>query len=1238
MSRANAAKSTSKESVSPQSFARLVESTQNVIWCATADASKLIYMNPAGLELYGRPKSELLNSLDAWFSSIHVEDCAQFEQNLRAVREQENIVQRYRVVRPNGEERWLHDHVTLVKNAKGNPLRIGGVATDVTDSIQRQASLQESSSVLEALVGDIPMNLLRKSVDGKIVFANQRYCESMNRPLKELVGKTDFDLFPADLARKYTEDDRRVIESGRQFEDIEEHLTGDGSKMYVQVLKGPVWDTEGNVIGLQIMFWDATDRREAEVKLNYERYLLHSLLDNVPDSIYFKDADSRFIRVSRGLAKKFQLISPDEAIGKTDADFFSEDHAQAALEDELELLQGGEPILDKEEKETWGEAEDTWACTSKMALRDTEGQIIGTFGISRDVTDEKRAKAQLGRERDLLKTIINNVPDLIFVKDRAGRFVLANSALLRVLGAESMDDVLGKTDYDFSPPELACEYVADDQLVMRSGQPLIDQEETSRDLDSNDICLLMSKVPLRDRDGKVHGLVGIGRNITRRKRTLERLQVAMEAADKANRAKSDFLANMSHEIRTPMNAIIGMTDLVLDTKLNASQREFLEMVKQSGEALMTVINDILDFSKVEAGKLELDPIPFNLREQIGNTMKSLAFRAHDKELELAFRIHPDVPKIFFGDIGRLRQIIVNLVGNAIKFTEEGEVVVEVRCGAKSESTANLQVSVRDTGVGIPKEKVDTIFNEFEQADSSTTRRYGGTGLGLAISSRLVDLMGGRIWVESTPRKGSTFHFTIKMELGDENGLNGRLPVIVGGTRVLIVDDNETNRIILDEMVNSWGMKSTLAAGVEEAQSVMSEAARQNLPFQLVLTDVNMPDVDGFEFAQWIREQANFSTTPVIMLTSGGRMGDQLRRERLGVAANLMKPAKQSELFDTIVRVMGVNTVKSQTSVDSPRHQRGKHLRRLRILLAEDSVFNQKLAIALLDKMGHDVSVANSGREAVELTDQNNFDLVLMDVQMPDMDGIEATQVIRQREEDRNGERIPIIAMTAHALKGDREGCLEAGMDRYLSKPIDPERLHELIGELLQAASDSANDSLDALDPPPTVPGTQAASGEDPPAELAGVLLSAEEPEQIAPLDEPDAESATPENSDVEDLEQSETPFPDEQVADFVAAQKRVGGGPAEVRALAKVFMEECPKLVLELETALQSQHAKDMQRAAHTIKGSSSHFHAMRVMEKARLLEEFGQRSAFDEAPQAFTQLQAEVDRLLKAIRDELSL
>ena len=497
-------------------------------------------------------------------------------------------------------------------------------------------SLKQSHDLLLSLIEDIPMNVLRKDLEGRIVFVNQRFCDSISRSKGEILGKTDFDLFPAELAKKYTDDDRRVIESGDALEEIEAHSTSNGDRKYVQVLKSPVRNDRNEIVGLQVMFWDATARREAELQYEHERNLLRALLDNVSDSIYFKDIDSRFVRVSQGLATKFHLASPEEAIGKSDADYFSSVHARAAFEDELAIMHGGDPIVGKEERETWHEGEDTWCSTTKMALRDALGQVIGTFGISRDITSNKQDKEKLSRERDLLRTIIDNVPDLIYAKDRAGRYMLANSAMLNVLGVDSIDTVLGKTDYDFSQPELACEYVADDQIVMRTGEPLLDQEEQLHALDGREMCVLTSKVPLRDSEGNIWGLVGIGRDITNRKNEQRRLQVAMELAENASRAKSDFLANMSHEIRTPLNCIIGMTELVLQSNLNAEQHEFLSMVQDSGSSLVKVINDVLDFSKIEAGKLELDPVEFDLREELGAAVKALAIRAKRK----ATRIEP----------------------------------------------------------------------------------------------------------------------------------------------------------------------------------------------------------------------------------------------------------------------------------------------------------------------------------------------------------------------------------------------------------------------------------------------------------------------------------------------------------------------------------------------------------------------------------------------------------------------
>jgi CheY-like chemotaxis protein/anti-sigma regulatory factor (Ser/Thr protein kinase) len=466
---------------------------------------------------------------------------------------------------------------------------------------------------------------------------------------------------------------------------------------------------------------------------------------------------------------------------------------------------------------------------------------------------------------------------------------------------------------------------------------------------------------------------------------------------------------------------------------------------ESGESLLAVINDVLDFSKIEAGKLALESTEFELRESLGDALKSLAFRAHRKSLELACEIHPDVPERLLGDAGRLRQVVVNLVGNAIKFTEAGEVVVEVACRSQTEDEAELYVSVRDTGIGIPADKLAKIFEAFEQVDTSTTRKFGGTGLGLTICSRLVALMEGRIWADSELGRGSTFHFTTRFRLAHGKPLP-KPSVVVPGTRVLVVDDNATNRRILEEILTSWDMRPQSVAGVSQAVEVLRAAYRAGESFPLVLTDANMPDLDGFALAELIRQDPELRSTLIMMLTSGDRPGEVARCGQLGIAAYLLKPIKQSELFDAVVFALGVNAVDEEIpSAAAPLPALGHGP--LRVLLAEDSLVNQKLAIGLLEKHGHHVTLANHGREAVAACESQDFDLVLMDVQMPEMDGYEATAAIRALDRE-TGRHTPIIAMTAHAMKGDRERCLNAGMDAYVAKPIHAQLIFEAIAQVL----------------------------------------------------------------------------------------------------------------------------------------------------------------------------------------------
>ena len=668
-------------------------------------------------------------------------------------------------------------------------------------------------------------------------------------------------------------------------------------------------------------------------------------------------------------------------------------------------------------------------------------------GLCRDVTERNRITAAQARERHLLSTLMENLPDLIYFKDRESRFTAVNRLFLSRAGFKDDSEIIGKTDKDLYGDEHASAALADEQKIIATGHPIVGIEEKETWPDGHATWVSTTKVPWRDVSGDVIGTFGLSRDITVRKLAEENLKVAMESANAANKAKSQFLANMSHEIRTPMNGVIGMTDLLLDTILNREQREFAETIRTSAEALLTVINGILDFSKIEAGKLTFEILDFDLIEAVEGSLDILAERAQGKEIELTGTILPGTPTRLRGDSGRLRQILTNLISNAIKFTETGEIVVRVTKERETETYAVVRFEVQDTGIGIPLEAQGRLFQAFSQADGSTTRKYGGTGLGLAIAKQLAKLMGGEMGVHSVPGKGSTFWFTAELEKQDGDAQDPRPSRhTLAGVRVLVVDDNATNREILHRQILGWLMQANRAASGAEALKLLRAAATDGKPYDLALLDVQMTEMDGWTLARAIKADPAIAGTRLIVLTSLGHAINAVELKKIGIDACLVKPTKQSRLFDCLVNAM-VRTMPENdlakpagTASDSIRSEPNPQLEKVRILLAEDNIVNQKVALAQLQKLRYKAKAVANGLEVLEALQQNSYDIILMDCQMPEMDGYEATRAIRKREESSDKccswkSPVYVIAVTAHAMQGDRERCFAAGMDDYVSKPV-----------------------------------------------------------------------------------------------------------------------------------------------------------------------------------------------------------
>jgi len=984
----------------------------------------------------------------------------------------------YWVWKKDGSIRWLLTRGTVLRDPKGKPVRFIGTSTDITDRKRAEEALRASEQRFRVFVDHAADALFLTDERGRIWDANLRACESLRYTRDELIGMTPFD-FVSDLTPAVFADRIRRLRAGETLAFELENRRKDGTAFPAEVRVKAFW--EGAEVFHVSLVRDISERKrlEEEVRLATARVELALRGSNIGIwDIDMPDGDLANGRISsvniweqlgyeRPGSPKDQetgmgLIHPDDRPA----------HAAAVRR----YLAGETSEFEVESRVCHRDGSVRWMISRGVAVRDGGGTPIRFLGTGIDVTDRKRADESLRESEERFRQLAENVDGVFWLEEGGWRRLLYISP--------AYAEVWGRTTQSlYEQPRSWIEAVHhDDQsLVFGSlerqnrGEPTATEFRIARP-DGSIRWVRCSAFPLKNQSGEVFRVAGLVEDITERRHFDEELRRAKESAEAANRAKDDFLANVSHEIRTPMNAIIGMTELVLDTPLYEDQRQGLKTVKSAANSLLGIINDLLDFSKIEAGKLELVTADFSLRGAVGDTLRALAVRAHKKGLELIYQVQPDVPDALVGDAGRLRQVLLNLAGNAVKFTDEGEVLVrvEIEGGGPAPFPAieevRLRFAVLDTGLGIPPDQQARIFRAFEQEDTSTTRKYGGTGLGLTIASRLVALMGGTITVDSASGRGSTFAFTARFgqQPHPAEAVTAQLPVSLHNLSVLVVDDNATNRHILAEWLRGWQLDPTAVGDGMTAMDALWHRAANGRPYALVLLDARMPDADGLTVAAMIRERTELAATRIILLTSGERPGEPTRFRDLRIDAQLLKPIEQDELLETIYRVMS----RSQSNTPPLARPVPPQLARLplpattplHILVAEDNELSAQVLKQSLVRQGHRVRLASNGREVLTMTEQEGFDLLLLDVHMPELDGFQVVQAIREREVTIGG-HLPIIALTARSRKEDRERCLAAGMDDFQTKPIRPADLLAAVDRVLQTRSSSPYRKRDLLDAP-----------------------------------------------------------------------------------------------------------------------------------------------------------------------------
>ena len=1055
--------------------------------------------------------------------------------------------------------------VTAMRESNGKIVGVMGIVRDITDRKRVEAALRESETRFRRIMSNLQDFVAQVTTEGIYEYVAPSSLALLGYRPDELLGKSIFSLVHPDDFDEAVTRFAAVIQHGVPVRGELRFRHADGRYLWFERVVSPLLDEQDQVCGVIINSRDISDRKRDEEELRAREETLRVISDTALDALILMDSAGQVGHWNSAAERMFGYTR-EEILGRDLHQLLTSPHDRDLYEKARpHFLRTGQgemigKLLEREAVHKDGNRFPVEFSVAAVRLRGDWSAV----GIVRDITERKRVEETLRESEIRFRRITTNMIDLIVETDAEGTIIYVTPSTLAVTGYTEAE-MLGKPVLDFVQP-------VDFGLAEASLQYVIGTQNSHgiefrcRKADGNDLWLESMGNPLLDEIHGVRGALIACRDISRRKETEEELLKAKAAAEAANCAKSEFLANMSHEIRTPMNGVLGMLELALESDLTGPQRHYVEMAKISADSLLGIINDILDFSKIESGKLELEWTGFDLRETVGDTVKTLAARAQKKGLELILHVHPDVPTAVVGDPLRLSQVIVNLVGNAIKFTEHGEIVVQITTEPRDDEQVGLHFCVTDTGCGIPPDKQQLIFDAFSQADSSTSRQFGGTGLGLTICTRLVGLMGGTIGVESEVGKGSSFHFRARFGRQLQTIVEEHAePIAAEGLLALVVDDNATNLAVLEELLSNWRMRPKGVNGGREALAEMEAAAARGAPYRLVLLDSRMPDLEGLEVAREIRRRPGLPEVALMLLSSDDKPGDMARCQELGISAFLRKPIKQSELLDAILTVLH-QAPRKTSYITTPRPSPASQHGTLHILLAEDNEVNQEYAVDLLRRRGHTVVVANNGPEALADWEMGTFDIILMDVQMPLMDGFAATAAIRQRE-NATGRHTPIIALTAHVMKGDRERCLAAGMDAYASKPLRPQELFAAIDGLLPGGK--------------TAPRIAAASRETP-----------------------------------------------ETVWDPTTILAEVEGDRELLLKLIGRFLDQYPKVLSEIRASVSQRDSAMLERSSHKLKGSVSNFGARNAYEAARRLEEMGRNGDLVGAEEATVVLETEICRL----------